>query len=65
MWNTFILVGARLTHRGRATHICISKLTVISSDNGLSPSRRQTIIWANAETLVIWHLGTNFIEIEI
>ena len=33
-----------LTHCGRATHICVSKLTIIGSDNGLSPGRRQAII---------------------
>ena len=26
-----------LTHRGRVTHICVSNLTIIGSDNGLSP----------------------------
>ena len=30
------------------THICISKLTIIGSDSGLSPGRYQAIIWANA-----------------
>ena len=40
-----------LTHRGRVTHICFSHLTIIDSDNGLSPSRRQIIIWANAGIL--------------
>ena len=33
-----------LTHRGRVTHICVSKRTIIGSDNGLSPSRCQAII---------------------
>ena len=33
-----------LTHWGRVTHICVSKLTIIGSDNGLSPDRRQAII---------------------
>ena len=27
-----------LTHWGRVTHICVSKLAIIGSDNGLSPS---------------------------
>ena len=27
-------------HWGRVTHICVSKLTIIGSDNGLSPGRR-------------------------
>ena len=31
-----------LTHRG---HICISKLSIIGSDNVLPPGRRQAIIW--------------------
>ena len=30
-----------LTHWGRVTHICVSKLTIIGSDNGLSPGRRR------------------------
>ena len=42
------------------THICVSKLTNIGSDNGLSPGRRQAIIWTNAGILLIGPLGTNF-----
>ena len=45
------------------THICISKLTIIGSDNGLSHGRRQAIIWTNAGILSIRTLGTNFSEI--
>ena len=52
-----------LTHWGRVTHICVSKLTLIVSDNGLSPDRRQAIIWTNDGILIIGHLGTNFSEI--
>ena len=33
-----------LTHWGRVTHICASKLTINGSDNGLSPGLRQAII---------------------
>ena len=54
-----------LTHWGRVTHICIGKLTIIGSDNGLSPHRRQAIIWTNAGILLIRLLGTNFSEILI
>ena len=54
-----------LTHRGRVTHLCASKLTIIGSDNGLSPSRRQAIIWTNAGLLLIGPIGTNFSEILI
>ena len=52
-----------LTHWGQVTRICISKLTIIGSDNGLSPKRRQAIIWTNAGILLIGSLGTNFGEI--
>ena len=45
------------------THICVSKLTIIGSDNGLSPGWRQAIIWTNAGILLIRTLGTNFSEI--
>ena len=47
------------------THICVSKLTIIGSDNGLSPGRRQAIIWTNALILLIGPIGTNFSEILI
>ena len=43
-------------------YICISKLTIIGSDNGLSPSQRQAIIRTNAGILLI---GPNFNEILI
>ena len=47
------------------THICVSKRTTIGSDNGLSPGRRQAIIWTNAGMLLIGALGTNVSEILI
>ena len=53
---------AYLTHWGRVTHICVSKQTSIGSDNGLSPGRRQAIIWTNAGVSSIGPLGANFSE---
>ena len=47
------------------THICLDKLTIIVSDNGLSPGRRQAIIWTNAGILLIGPSGINFSEILI
>ena len=47
------------------THICISKLTIICSNNGFLPGRRQAIIWTNAGISSIGPLGTNFNEILI
>ena len=54
-----------LTHWGRVTHICVGEITIIGSDNGLSPGRRQAIIWINAGILLIRLSGTNFSEILI
>ena len=51
-----------LTHWGPVTHICVGNLTIIGSDNGLSPGRQQAIIWTNAGILLIGPLGTNFSE---
>ena len=53
-----------LTHWGRVTHICVGNLTITGSDNGLSPDRRQAIIWTNAGILLIGPLWTN-VEIPI
>ena len=52
-----------LTHWGRVTHICVGNLTIIGSDNGLSPGRRQAIIRTNPGILLIGPLGTKFCEI--
>ena len=54
-----------LTHWGRVTHICVVNLTTIDSDNGMSPGRRQAIIWTNAGILLIRTWRTNFSEILI
>ena len=53
-----------LTHWG-LVHIWIGNLTIIGSDNGSSPGRRQAIIWTNAGILLIGPLGTNVSEILI
>ena len=47
------------------THICVGNLTIIGSDNGLSPGRRQAIIWTNIGILLIGPVGRNFNEILI
>ena len=52
-----------LTHWDRAAHICVSKLTIIDSDYGLSPGRHQDIIWTNTGILLIGSLATIFCEI--
>ena len=40
-----------------------SKLTIIGSYNGLSPGRRQAIIWTSDGILLNGPVGTNFYEI--
>ena len=73
-WWTFTITAIRLNHKsrqgllthwGRVTHMCVRELTIIGSDNGLSPGRRQAIIWNNTGLLLIEPLGTNFREISI
>ena len=61
-YDTETKVIPGLTHWGRVMHICVSDLTSIVSDNGLSPGRRQAIIRTNAGILLIRPLGTNFSE---
>ena len=53
------------THSGRVTHICVRKLSIIGSENGLSPGPRQAIIWTNVGLLLIGTIGTNLSEILI
>ena len=52
-WRPLYLGRNVLTHWSRVTHICVSKLTIIGSDNGLSPDPHQAIIWTNAGLLLI------------
>ena len=54
-----------LTHWCRVTHICVGNLTIIGSDKGLSPNRRQAIIWSSDGILWIRPSGTNFSDILI
>ena len=50
-WNAFAIYQ----HWRWVTHICVSNLTIIGSDNGLSPGRRQVIIWTKMN-IVYWAL---------
>ena len=62
-WRPFCPRRDDLTHWGWATHICVGKLTIIGSDNGLSPGRHQAIIWTNTGILLIRPWGTNFSDL--
>ena len=64
-WKPFCSGMNVLIHRGRVTHICVDKLTIIGPDNGLSPGQRQAIIRTNAGMLLIEPLRTNFSGISI
>ena len=61
--SVLVLIG--LTHWGQVTHISVSKLTIICSDNGFSPDRRQAIIWTSARILLNGPLGIKFSDIVI
>ena len=55
-WNIQLLAHS-LNHWGRVMHICISKLTIIVTDKGLSHGRRQAIIRLNqCWNIVSWTL---------
>ena len=61
-WSLFLRV--QLTHWGRVTHICVNKLTIIGSDNGLLPSHYLNQCWNNVDwTLrnkLQWNLNRNY-----
>ena len=63
--TSYSFIWMELPILGQVTHICVGNLNTISSDGGLSPSRRQAIIWNNAGILLIGPLETNFSEILI
>ena len=44
-WLPYLPVANVLTHWGRVTHICVSKLNSIGSDNALSPSHHLNRCW--------------------
>ena len=62
--RSYCLIRLVLTYRGRVTHICVSKIISIDSDNGLSPGRRQAITWTNAGIFWTGPLGRSFSEVK-
>ena len=57
VWTTCPLFGlCLLSHWGRVTHICVSKLTIIGSDNDLSPGRRSSHYLNQCWNIVNWTL---------
>ena len=64
-WNTLRSLYFFQVNSLRPNDAYVSKIAVIGSDNGLSPDRRQPIIWTNAGILLIGPSGTNFREIVI
>ena len=50
-WSNCLTREIALTHWAWATDICVSKLSIIGSDNGLAPTRRPS--W----NIVNWTLG--------
>ena len=58
-FNKYCFKHIYLIHWRWVTHICVSNLTSIGSDNGLSPDRHQAIIWTMAGILLSGPPGTN------
>ena len=50
-------VSHRLAHRGRLTHIRVSKLAIIGSDNGLAPRLSQAMAWRRGRQAIIWYMA--------
>ena len=65
LWTNDIFQELKLTHWGRATHICVGSLTIIGSGNGLSPDLRQAITWTSAGIFINWTLKNKFQGIKI
>ena len=60
--TAYLTEFCQLTYWGRVTHTYVDNLTIISSDNGLSPGRRQAIIWATIGILAT-NVSENLIKI--
>ena len=53
MWGLYGgLMWIYITTWSQVTHICAGYLTIIGSGDGLSPGRRQAIIWTNARIVL-------------
>ena len=64
-WPCDLITQQLLTHWGRVTHMYVSIIAIIDSDNGLSPARYQAMIWIIAGILLNGPPGTIFSEIVI
>ena len=53
---TIIWISIFIIHWGRVTHICISKLTIIGSDNGLSPGTAPSHYLKQCWNIINWTL---------
>ena len=49
-----------ISHWGRVTHISVGNINSIGSENGLSPGRRQAIIWT--KWLVAWSAPSHYLN---
>ena len=64
-WAAVGLCAWLFSQWGRETNLCAGNLTIIGSDDGLSPDRRQVIIWTNAGMWLFGPWGRNFSDIPI
>ena len=54
-----------LTHWSWVLYICINKLNIIGSGNGLLPGWCEAIIWTSTGKLLVWPSGTKFNEMSM
>ena len=60
--SNWLYVSSNMINNSFRPNFAAVNSIIIGSDNGLSPGRRQTIIWTNTAVLLIGHLGRNVCE---
>ena len=65
LYSAIVLWHGMLTNWDLLTHICVTKLIIIGSDNGLSNGRHNAIIWTSAGILLTGPLERQLGEILI
>ena len=63
--NSFSIASEKNTSSIFENSICVRKLPIIGSYNGLLSGKHQVIIWTNLGLLLIGPLGTNLRELLI
>ena len=57
--NSTVILSRASGHRTEVIQWKDCKIIIIGSDNGLSPDRRQAIIWTNVGISLLWNFNRN------